>query len=355
VLIGALLVSVGGIGSASAEQVLRPKCNVRVETFEAPKESRVPIGTLTYKCPDHRSEIVGRLVVEGHHKLVGEYGDWYEYESRGGFRYLPKAGVTIRTATAAASVPPVGSDESSTTETSKALASGLLPIPPLPEADVAGVRLGGSLDEAKEAMLRANPALTFTPVKREPDGNGREGDTADYYGIVASTKSGDDRFTVFVDHNDRVWRVARTKRFKEGPRLLVAEFKEAARKKYGTPSSEREGGLSWLFDASGALANPHPQTDPCLGFMTNPWLVEIAPHQIVSIGVFSGMPPTCARIIGAGISGVRDGMGDNYYVGIIDGIAGLNFSTYERQRRSKEREKRIEEEKAKAEGRKIEL
>ena len=49
------------------------------------------------KCPDERSGVDGKLVAEGLFKLVGEYGEWYEYEGKAGrFGYFRKAGVTMR-------------------------------------------------------------------------------------------------------------------------------------------------------------------------------------------------------------------------------------------------------------------
>ena len=94
------LISVIVTGESNGEQVLRPKCNVKVQVFDAPRQSLVPPGTKLYKCPSEAGGNDGILAVEGHFKIVGEYGDWYEWEGinakAGKYGYFRKAGVTFK-------------------------------------------------------------------------------------------------------------------------------------------------------------------------------------------------------------------------------------------------------------------
>jgi hypothetical protein len=82
--------------------VFRPKCNIKVQVFDSPKQSVVPIGTVLYKCPNESNGVDGRLVAEGYFRITGEYGDWYEFEGRR-IGYFRKAGVTIKPDAAAES------------------------------------------------------------------------------------------------------------------------------------------------------------------------------------------------------------------------------------------------------------
>jgi hypothetical protein len=90
---------------AVAEQVFRPKCNIRVEAYDAPKQSVVPVGTRFYKCPDERVGAHGWLAVDANYKIVGEYGDWYEYQGRSGFGYFRKTGITVGSTSRASAGP----------------------------------------------------------------------------------------------------------------------------------------------------------------------------------------------------------------------------------------------------------
>ena len=110
-----------GASASSTGLVFRPKCNVRVVAFDAPKQSVVPIGTVLYKCPDRRAGVEGKLVAEGYFKLVGEYGDWYEYEGKAGrIGYFRKTGVTMRVAPEST----VAGADASKSSTSRSAAAG---------------------------------------------------------------------------------------------------------------------------------------------------------------------------------------------------------------------------------------
>lgn len=351
------------VGTVAAEPVLRSSCNVSVETYSSPKRAAVPAGTIFYTCPDEGSAVDRQIRIPANVRLVGEVGEWYEYEFRAGTPVYarktgtagkPSAGGTVAGVQGPSAPTGAGSGAAAATRgDAKPGANELLPVPVLPDVDVAGVRLGGSLAEAKAAMQRANSALIFEPVNERTDRG-----SVFWSGVVAATQEEDDIFVVFADHDDKVWYVWRHKTYQNGPRFQLSEFFESALKKYGPASEEhpKAGWLRWEYDASGRQVKiTTGMMPPCLHSELAPWVQwrsQIWKGGLV-LTVDGDLPPTCGRQILMQSTDVSDGLSDGYTVKIIDGIAGRNFAAHERERLKREHARKVEEEKAKSQ--KIEL
>lgn len=379
-LVGLIGIATMQIGTVAAEPVLRPTCNVSVQTYSSPKRASVPAGTTFYTCPDEKSEVDRQIKIPANVRLVGEVGDWYEYEFRAGSPvYARNPGAASKgdtgTSTASGSATTSAATVPATSRASEASATGrvgeeLLPVPNLPNADVAGVRLGGSLEEAKAAIRKANPALSFTSYTYDlardecASRTGPQGNKALCLvarGIVATTTARDDEFVVFADQIGRVWYVSRKKTLKEGPRFEVSEFIETARRKYG-PESNKIGsiGLAWYFDANGNLVKTRAgMIPPCQAMYSGTFVWKKGSEEKGMMDEESSLwihhvEPTCGRYISVTAGGNnRDGLSDSYSVVLMDAIVGLNFTASERSRLRREHEQKVEEEKAKS--RKIEL
>lgn len=140
------------------------------------------------------------------------------------------------------------------------LAACLAVIPGLSQADwsgeIAGVKLGMTLDQAKAAVAKANPKLQIED-KKTPDGAP--------WGFVALDATGADNqwnvdYVVVAVDNGKVWYAGRRQLYPEGARPSVKAFFEALGQKYEPfnvyPDTGREKTLRQI-EASGkfALAN----------------------------------------------------------------------------------------------------
>lgn len=358
--VSAMTVATSGGGGATASgsgSVLRPSCNVSVKTYTAPKRISVPAGTVFYVCPDEESAVDRKIAIAATPKLTGEIDGWLEYEFRPGvpvYARNTKAASIVSAGTSGtnAQSKPSTSGIASAGGTNEPAANvvlekhtagskdSLLPLPNLPAVDVGGVKLGSTQEEATRTLRGINGAFVIVPFSNDGKHLVR--------GIIASTRTQDDKFVVYLDPQGSVWAVFRDRRETSGQRIQVSDLLETARKKYGKESDTGPLSLRWRYVGNGQQIYSPPDSK-CMPFLGDPLFQPKTPGlpEFLSFALITVVPTTCTRYIRVSASGdVRDGLAGGYSVSVVDSTGGLNYDAYERNRRIEEHKRKVENDKA---------
>jgi hypothetical protein len=183
--------------------------------------------------------------------------------------------------------------------------------------DISGVTIGSSLAQAQEAIAKANPDFTVTPLMLT---NGKAaGVTAKTSDLMMSTGTNhpggpSDEFAALLNDAGKVWFVARVQRFDKGGRIDVNTFKSALTEKFGQPSDTMvigAMGLNWQYDRNGKQWTGSGLA-PCQGNGT------ITPIPGVSVTAPRSFSPNCGKIITVRAAKEKDQMVASYTLSITD-------------------------------------
>lgn len=213
--------------------------------------------------------------------------------------------------------------------------------------DVAGVAIGTSLAEAKEAIAKANADYEITPLMLT---NGKEA------GVTAKTADNlpgngrhysagpSDEFAVLQNDAGKVWFVARVQRFDQGGRMKLDTLKAALTEKFGQPSAKTiigTLGFTWQYDRNGkqwtgggvAPCGDNGTSSPIPGF---------------SVPAPRSFNPKCGKIVSVHAATDSDQMVPYYTITITDVKTTFDELAAKEAGEEAARQKKLADEQAKA-------
>ncbi|AIR91237.1 hypothetical protein [Pseudomonas cremoricolorata] len=216
--------------------------------------------------------------------------------------------------------------------------------------DIAGVSLGASLAQAKQAVTTANEDYIISPLLGE--GMREVGVKAvtevHMPGLGLSDDGGpSDEFLALTDKSEKIWFASRVQRLPDGERINKQTLEAALVEKFGKPSTIVP--LSgthyfWMYDRSGKQYFGNTPQGPCPGIMGNGnttgfnGMTIRYPHQFRA---------ECGKRIEAHFSGMDANMISMYKLSITDYKAMYDQITGEEAQAKAAQEQQLSDEKAK--------
>lgn len=212
--------------------------------------------------------------------------------------------------------------------------------------DIAGVTLGTSLADAKEAIAKANSDLKPSPLMLR---NGNEGGvtavSADLIpeAGVGSVKRPSDEFAVLQTDSGKVWFIARVQRLEQGARIKTETLEASLTEKFGKPSSPGLGyGFVWQFDREGKQYFGPDTAGPCESMMRGG-----SNLPGVTVGAPESFSPTCGKLIAVSTTQQPGGMVPYYTVSLIDAKTMFDELAARDAQAETERAKKLSDEQSK--------
>lgn len=188
--------------------------------------------------------------------------------------------------------------------------------------DIAGIRVGITVNEARQLVQKLNPAYKIIPII--PFGSKREVGFQASVGTNTSDPKGADFFSVLFNEGGTVWAIKRDQALPPNKAILKDTLIESLKTKYDQPGGQvkyRDQGsinMAWVHDMAGKQIASFST-----GFNYTP-CPEVPYSRYVpvsdNISVYEKYAPTCSMTITISTSALRTGtqnMLDRYAVQIV--------------------------------------
>ncbi|WP_434601760.1 hypothetical protein J3P89_05065 [Pseudomonas sp. Z1-14] len=212
--------------------------------------------------------------------------------------------------------------------------------------DISGVALGSTLEEAKDAIMKANQAYTISPLKTV------DGTEAGVTAVTNKTLAQADQFAALQDDAGKVWFVGHMKHYEEGSRIPLDNLVASLTEKFG-PTSFRNSQMGevmyWEFDRNGKLYKGVDQVfnDRGIGPCAQ---VHFSNMHIpgVSFPAPQNFPSECSLLIMAYSQPDQDKMVREFSLSVTDVKSMYDQLNAKETQAKAEQARKLEEEKSKA-------
>jgi hypothetical protein len=221
--------------------------------------------------------------------------------------------------------------------------------------DIAGIRVGLTANEARQAVQKLNPGYKFIPIIHP--GSKREVGFQASVGANTSDPKGADFFSVLFNEGGTVWAIKRDQALPPSKAILKDTLVQSLKTKYDQPGGQvmyRDKitvNMAWVYDMAGkqiASFSTNFNYTPCRE-------VPYSRYTPISdnISVYEEYAPTCAMAITIDTSALRTGnpdMLDRYAVQIVappllHDVGTLNAEAAAREQQKKNLENTVRDNK----------
>lgn len=221
--------------------------------------------------------------------------------------------------------------------------------------DIAGIRVGVSVNEARQLVQKLNPGYKIIPII--PSGSKREVGFQASVGASTSDPNGADFFSVLFNEGGTVWAIRRDQALPPSRAILKDTLVQSLKTKYDQPGGQVKYrdkvtvNMAWVYDMAGkqiASFSTSFNYTPCPE-------VPYSRYSPVSnnMSVYHEYAPTCAMTITIDTSALRTGsqdMLDRYAVQIVapplqHDVGTLNAEAAAREQQKKNLENTVRENK----------